>query len=493
MITELIAGFGSVLQVHTLMLMTFGSIWGIVFAAIPGLSTGMAVVLALPLTYGMSSVSGLATLAGIYLGGMSGGLIGSTLLGIPGTASAVATTFDGFPMARAGFPGKAMGIGIWSSFFGGVFGALILVVSAPTIARFATRLGPWEYTSLVILGMTMIASLSGKNVLKGFIAGVFGVLAGTVGADPIFGASRLAFGSRTLRGGLHFIPVMIGLFAISQLLVDLEKNHTAERYSGDRLRIPNGESLRILVTNMRALIIASLGGLFIGALPGVGASISNIWAYDQIKRLSPRRAHFGTGEPEGIIAAEASNSATAGGTLIPMLALGLPGNPISVIMMGAVMIHGITPGPLFISRHPDIAYGLFAAFIVVNFLVLICQLLFTRFYVKVLSVPIRILAPIVIVFCVIGAFAHNSRLSDVYIMFGSGIVGYALTRLRIPLAPAILGLILGPTLEENIRISLMTTNSFTPFFTRPISALFLVMAFISVVIIGKEQWKGTQT
>ncbi len=489
MIANLMGGFSAILQPLTLVLMTLGSVWGIVFAAIPGLSTGMAVVLALPLTYGMSSIDGLATLSGIYLGGMSGGLIGSTLLGIPGTASAVATTFDGFPMARAGFPGKAMGIGIWASFFGGIFGAIALVISAPSIARLATRLGPWEYTSLVILGMTMIASLSGKSVPKGFISGILGVIAGTVGSDPIFGATRLTFGLRTLRGGLHFIPVMIGLFAISQLMSDLEKNHAPKQYSGDRLRIPNRESLRTIAGNLRALTVSSLGGLFIGALPGVGASISNIWAYDQVKRMSPRRARFGTGEPEGIIAAEASNSATAGGTLIPMLALGLPGNPISVIMMGAVMIHGITPGPLFISRHADIAYGLFAAFLVVNVLVLLCQLLFTRFYVKVLSVPVRILAPIVIVFCVIGAFAHNNRMSDVYIMLGSGVVGYALNRLGIPLAPAILGLILGPTLEENVRIALMTTNAFTPFVTRPISALFLLLALVSVGVVARERYR----
>ena len=487
MLELLATGFLTVLQPTTILLMLLGSVWGIVFAAIPGLSTGMAVVLALPLTYGMGSIDGLATLSGIYVGGMSGGLIGSTLLGIPGTSSAVATTFDGFPLARSGYPGKAMGIGIWSSFVGGVFGAVVLLLSAPTVARLASRLGPWEYTSLVVLGLTMIASLSGTNIAKGFISGVLGVLVGTVGSDPIFGASRLTFGFRALRGGLHFIPVMIGLFAISQLMSDLEKGTEGRAYDAKQLRIPNRESLAAVFGNLKALWIAMLSGVAIGALPGVGASISSIWSYDQVKRFSRNRADFGKGAPEGIIAAEASNSATAGGTLIPMLALGLPGNPISVIMMGAVMIHGITPGPLFISRHSDIAYGLFAAFLVVNVLVLLAQLLFTRLYVKVLAVPVRILAPIVIVFCVIGSFAHNNRMADVFVMLGSGIAGYGLTKIGIPLAPAILGLILGPTLEENIRLALMSSSSLVPFFTRPVSLVFLVLSVASIVLVLVER------
>ena len=476
-------GFGVILNIETLLLMIAGAFGGIVFAAVPGLSTGMAVVLALPLTYGMTGVNGLATMSAIYVGGMSGGLIGSTLLGIPGTSSAVATTFDGFPLARSGFPGKAMGIGLWASFVGGVFGSIILMATAPSIARLASRLGPWEYASLILFGMTMIASLTGKSVLKGFIAGVLGIVLGTVGADPILGSSRLTFGIRGLRGGFHFIPVMIGLYAISQLMKDIESPQETHRYEAKHLHIPHLESLLLVIRNLKATIVSLVSGVAIGALPGVGATISNIWSYDQVRRLSRNREEFGKGSPEGIIAAEAANSATAGGTLIPMLALGLPGNPISVVMMGAVIIHGIIPGPLFIPQHPDLAYGLFAAFFLANFIVIVVQSAFTRLYVRVLQVSIRYLAPIIIVFCVVGAFAHNNRVFDVFVMFGAGILGYLFTRLGIPLAPIILGMILGPTLEENVRVALMTSYELLPFATRPVSLLFLVLAAVSVVAV----------
>lgn len=486
------AGFESILNVRTIALMIGGGIGGIVFAAIPGLSTGMAVILALPLTYGMTSVDGLATMSGIYIGGMSGGLIGSTLLGIPGTSSAVATTFDGFPMARKGFPGRAMGIGIWASFFGGIFGALILMGIAPMVARLASKLGPWEYTSLIVFGLTMIASLTGKSLIKGFIAGVLGILLGTVGADPIFGASRLTFGLRSLRGGLHFIPIMIGIYAISQLMTDLEEGGQRITYESKHLSIPHRESILAVLRHPKALIISMLSGVGIGALPGVGATISNIWSYDQVKRFSKNKKDFGKGAPEGIIAAEASNSATAGGTLIPMLALGLPGNPISVIMMGAVIIHGIVPGPLFISKHPDLANGLFAAFFLANFFVLISQSVFTNLYVRVLKVPTKYLVPIIIAFCTIGSFAHNNRLFDVYLMFTAGFVGYIFTKAKIPLAPIVLGLILGPTLEENFRVAMMSSSDLTLFLTRPVSLIFLLMAVGSVVLLVFQNYRASR-
>jgi putative tricarboxylic transport membrane protein len=327
--------------------------------------------------------------------------------------------------------------------------------------------------------MTMIASLTGKSVLKGFIAGVFGIVLGTVGADPILGSGRLTLGFRALRGGFHFIPVMIGLYAISQLMRDLESPKAVHVYEASNLRIPHMKSLRLVLSNIKATIVSLVSGVAIGALPGVGATISNIWSYDQVRRISKNKDEFGKGSTEGIIAAEAANSATAGGTLIPMLALGLPGNPISVVMMGAVIIHGIIPGPLFIPQHPDLAYGLFAAFLLANIIVIVVQAAFTRLYVRVLRVSITYLAPIIIIFCVIGAFAHNNRVFDVFVMFGAGVVGYFFTRVGIPLAPVILGMILGPTLEENARVALMTEYSIMPFLTRPVSLIFLILAVLS--------------
>jgi putative tricarboxylic transport membrane protein len=482
-------GFAAILNVKIILFMIIGAFGGKIFAGVPGLSTGMAVILTLPLTYGMTGVEGLATMSAVYIGGMSGGLIGSTLLGIPGTSSAVATTFDGYPLAKKGFPGKAMGIGIWASFFGGLFGAIILMAVAPVIARLASKMGPWEYTSLILFGLTMIAGLTGKTLLKGFIAGVLGILLGTVGADPIYGASRLTFGISSLRGGIGFIPVMIGMYAISQLMSGIEKDSKRVDLKQERMKIPHLECIIDIFKNIKAMIISMLSGVFIGALPGVGATISNIWSYDQVKRLSNKKEEFGKGSTEGIIGAEGANSATAGGTLIPMLALGLPGNPISVIMMGAVIIHGIIPGPLFITEYPNLAYGLFAAFLLANFIVLIEQSIFTNLYVKVLTVPHKYLVPIIIVFCVIGSYAHNNRMFDVFVMFAAGLVGYGFKKLNIPIAPIVLGMILGPTVEENFRLAIMTSPEYTLFFTRPVSLLFIVLTILSIYLSIKQQIK----
>jgi len=473
-----------VLTDPTVVLLIFGgSLGGIIFGAIPGLSVPMAVAVTLPFTYGMTAMQGLATMCGVYIGGMSGGLVSAILIGIPGTPGAVSTVFDGFPMARKGEGGMAMGIGIWSSFFGGLIGCLVLMFSAPAIANVALKFGPWELFSLIVFGMTILATIGGGSVIKGLISGVLGMIAGTVGADPIFNEGRLLFGFNSLMGGIPFVPAMIGMYAVSQLMMDVEgtESWTPDATKADKApRLPVVRSVLVTLRYYKETLFATAVGVFIGALPGAGSIISNIFAYDQIKRFSKHPEKFGTGIPEGIIASEAANSSVAGGSLIPMITLGIPGNAISAIMMGAVVLHGIQPGPLFISTQPDLAYGLFMAFVFANFTVLLIQIYFVKIAAYFLRISRAILAPVIFIFCVVGSYSVGYRLFDLYLVAVSGIIAYIMVKLKVPLAPFVLGLVLTPIAETNMRVALMTDPNPWLFLTRPVSAFFLLLALVSI-------------
>jgi putative tricarboxylic transport membrane protein len=461
-----------------------GALGGIIFGAIPGLSVPMAVAITLPFTYGMTPMEGLATMCGVYIGGMSGGLISAILLGIPGTPGAVATVFDGFPMARKGEGGMALGIGIWASFWGGLLGCLVLMMAAPVLLTYILYFGPWEIFSLIIFGMTILATIGGGSVIKALVSGVLGMIAGCVGTDPIFNTGRLTFGMGILMGGIPFIPLLIGMFAVSQLMFDLEKTQ-AWREEAKRVtsapRMPFFRSMMVTIKYYKETLFASAVGIFMGALPGLGSVISNIFSYDQIKRFSKKPELFGTGIPQGVIASEAANSSVAGGSLIPMITLGIPGNSISAIMMGAVMLHGIQPGPLFMSSNPELTYGLFTAFVFANVAVLLLQIFVVKVSVKVLRVPGALLTPLILIFCVVGSYSVNYLLLDIYLVSVTGIIAYGMIKLGIPLAPFIIGLILTPIAETNLRIALMTSSDLWLFVTRPISGIFLLLAVFSLL------------
>ncbi|MEW6673716.1 MAG: tripartite tricarboxylate transporter permease [Thermodesulfobacteriota bacterium] len=482
-LNAVIHSFSVLMDPSIVLLVCIGSIGGIVFGAIPGLSVPMAVAVTLPFTYGMTPMQGLATMCGVYIGGMSGGLVSAILIGIPGTPGAVSTVFDGFPMARKGEGGMALGIGIWASFFGGLLGCLVLMFSAPGIANAALKFGPWELFSLIVFGMTILATIGGGSVIKGLVSGVLGMIAGTVGADPIFNEGRMMFGFNILMGGIPFVPAMIGMYAVSQLMQDVEKTEswTADPPKTDKTpRIPVWRSAIVTLKHYKETLFATGVGVFIGALPGAGSIISNIFAYDQIKKFSKHPEKFGTGIPEGIIASEAANSSVAGGSLIPMITLGIPGNAISAIMMGAVVLHGIQPGPLFISTQPELAYGLFMAFVFANFSVLLIQIYFVRIAVFFLRISRALLAPVIFVFCVVGAYSVSYRLFDLYLVAISGIIAYIMVKLKVPLAPFVLGLVLTPIAETNMRVALMTDPNPWLFTTRPISLFFLILSLISI-------------
>lgn len=499
MILENIAAASAeIMTLKTLALMMIGVAGGLMAGAIPGFTIAMAVVLTLPFTFSMPAPQGLATMIAVQVGGLSGGLMAGILTGIPGTPSSVATTFDGFPMARKGQPGLALGLGVWSSFIGGTISAILLVSLAPQLARIGLEFQPWDYFMLVMFALTITASLAGKHLVKGLIAGAIGLLVRTIGEDDAVGVARFNFGTDALLQGFDFIAVLIGLFAFSQLLEDVRdpiaaRTSLAQR-SSIEARIEHRAALRNLAKNWVVALRSSLIGVFTGILPGAGGSVANILAYDQAKKASKTPEKFGTGTPEGVIAPESSNNAVEGGSLITLMALGIPGEVTAAVMLGALLIHDVVPSPTFISEEPVIAYSIFVSFFVANFMMIVQQSFMLRIFVRVTRIPMYIIAAVILGFCGIGVFALNNVGFDLWTLFWFGILGFVMRQLGFPLAPMILGVVLGNIAELNLARALAISTDVSLFFTRPWALFFLIAAIFSAVFplyqakVGKARW-----
>ncbi|WP_353979778.1 tripartite tricarboxylate transporter permease [Salinicola endophyticus] len=483
MTDALLSSVEQLFSLATLISMLIGVVAGVIAAAIPGFTVTMAIVLTLPVTFSMPPLQGVATMLAVYVGGCSGGLISAALLGIPGTPSSVATTFDAYPMARGGEPGRALGLGIWASFFGALISALVLIVAAPPLALIAVKLGPWEYFSLILFAITVVASLVGRSILKGLMMSLLGLFVATVGPDPMMGVPRFTFDLDLLAAGLPFLVVLIGIFAVSQLAGEVENPDELRQGQAliqGRLTVKPLVVMREVLSRPLNLLRSSLVGVVIGAVPGAGGSIANLIAYDQAKRASKTPERFGTGIADGVVASESGNSATAGGGLIPMIALGIPGSAVDAVLMAALMVQGISVGPRLIMDNPDLVYGMFLAMFLAAGMVLVFCLLSLRWFLRITDIPKSIIVPVVLVCCAVGALALNNRLTDLYLLIGVGLFGYLLAKLDYPLAPLVLGVILGPIAETNLRRALMADESWTLFFTRPISLALLVLAALSV-------------
>ncbi|MEM7022145.1 MAG: tripartite tricarboxylate transporter permease [Pseudomonadota bacterium] len=497
---NLFLAFLAVADVQTLALMVLGVAAGLIAGAIPGFTITMAIVLTLPFTFGLSATQGLATMLGVFVGGLSGGLMSGMLTGIPGTPSSIATTFDGFPLVRKGQPGLALGIGIWSSFFGGIISAVLLVALAPQLARIGLEFGPWDYFALVLFALTITASLAGDNMVKGLIAGVLGLLVATIGEDGINGVARFNFGIDALRQGFAFLPVLIGLFAFSQLMSDVESTTAARRPLMEArtraVRIEHLRAIRMVFERWTNLIRSALIGVFTGILPAAGGSISNILAYDQAKKASKTPEDFGSGTPDGIVAPESANNATAGGALITMMALGIPGDIVTAVMLGALLIHNVVPSPSFINDQPVLAYSIFIAFFLAHFMMIGLQAGCLRIFVLITRLPMYILAGVILAYCAIGVFSLNTVTFDLWTLFWFGIIGYGMRLLGFPLAPMILGVVLGHIAELNLSRALAISDDLSLFLTRPWSLFFLVLACFSALFPlyqrerGKKRWTG---
>jgi putative tricarboxylic transport membrane protein len=472
---------------ENLLLLTAGVASGLIIGAVPGFSTSMGMVLFLPFTFGMSPVAGLSTMIGILVGGTSGAMVGAMLLGIPGTPASYATTFDGFPLLRKGQPGLALGLGVWASFFGGVIGWCVLVVLAPTIAVVGLEFGPWDYFNLVFFALTIAASLSGRQLVKGLIAGGFGVLVAAVGTDPINNVARLDFGTDVLAQGFDIMPLLVGLFAFAQLMEDLEDAEKAKRPM-----IPTGKAQAVKIEHLAAIkeilrqpvnvVRSALIGVFVGVVPAVGAQISNIVAYDQAKKASTHPDRFGTGVTEGIVAPEAANNATQGGSLSILMSLGIPGDVVTVVVLGALTIHNVAPSPTFIIDEPLIAYTIFLAFLCGTFVMVALQAFGLRVFVLITRLPIYMVAGVILFCCALGVFAWSNIVDVIWTVFWFGILGYVMRLGGFPIAPFVLGVVLGGVAELNLIRALQTGfNDLTPFFTRPWALFFAILAVFSAI------------
>ncbi|SFB10900.1 putative tricarboxylic transport membrane protein [Lentibacillus halodurans] len=471
----------TILNIQTITILLMGVIAGIIAGSIPGFTITMGVALTLPFSFSMDPVNGIALMMGVQVGGSAGGLITASLLGIPGTPSAMATTFDGFPMVKNGEPGKALAIGLWSSFFGSILSGIILIFMAPLLAKWALEFGPWEMFALMLFGVSAIASLSEGSLIKGLIAGFLGIMFSLVGSDPLMGIPRFTFGFSELLAGFNFLPVLIGLFAFSQLLEDIKNPPKSFKIENTKnITYPIAKVIKDMWKSAVNVIRSGLIGTLVGILPAAGGSIANILSYDIAKKFSKNPSKFGKGTKDGLIAAESANNSSVGGALVPMLAFGIPGDAVTAMMLGALLIHGIQPGPLLMENQPVLVNGVFISFFLAAFLMLIVQSLGIKVFLKINQIPFHYLVPIVLLLCVLGSFAVNNRIFDVWVLLLFGLIGYWMKANKFPLPPFILGIILGPMIESNFRQAI-SLGAVSTFFTRPLSAVLIILAVLSMI------------
>ncbi len=476
------AAFMHLIQPFSIVLMIFGDVLGIIFGAIPGLSGGLAITLLLPLTFTMSANDAITLLAAIYVGGVSGGFISATLIGIPGTPGSVATVFDAYPMSQKGETVKALGVGIIGSFIGTFLSCLIAMFVTQYVARLALMLGPWEYFSLCICAITLVVTLSNGNMFKGLGGACIGLLLSTVGFAPVDGANRFSFGNINLSSGINMVAMMLGLFAVCQVITNYGKKQQALPDVSNIKVSGFGVSIKEILESMKTIVISFFMGLWIGFLPGMGAALSNVAAYAQAKSSSKHPEKFGTGCVEGIFASEVSNNASIGGAIIPLVALGIPGDGAGALLLSALLLQGIESGPMLLVNQPTLVYVLFIGILLSAVITLLLQFFGMRWFPKLLMIPYHYLFGAVTLICFVGAFAATNTLFNCLLMVILGIFGLLMAYIGVPVSPIILGYVLGGNIETYLRKGYSYSGgTFVEFFTRPASLIFLLIAVFSVL------------
>ena len=485
------AGFSLVANLESFLALFVGITIGTVAGAIPGLSATMAVALTLPFTFSMTPITGILLLLGVYKGGIFGGSIPAILIKTPGTPASSATILDGYPLAEKGQAGKALGMALWASCTADLISNLALILFAGWLASFALNFGPPEFFTLILFSLTIIAGVSGESLLRGALSAMFGLLLATVGLDLIYGTQRFTFENPNMMGGLNFIAVLIGLFAIPEI-IGMVWNPKADEGKSRALG-NNWVTFQEYRNSFRSIVRGSFIGVFLGSIPGIGAAPSAFLSYSEARRKSKSKENFGKGELEGVAAAEAGNNGVAGATLIPLLALGVPGDVITAIILGAFMVHGLQPGPMMFLINADIIYGLFIGLIVSSVFLFFIGSIAIRGFKYVADIPRSILFPSVMVLCVYGVFAVNNNLFDVGVMFVMGWIGFFMIQYKIPAAPFLIAFILGPLLEDNFRQSmLMSGSSASILFRGPITWFFWLLTSITVFTIARAGIKTRQ-
>ncbi len=471
--------------------MILGVAAGICIGALPGLSATMGVALLLPLTFGMEATAGILMLLGIYVGAIYGGSISAVLLHTPGTPASAATAIDGYEFSKRGEAGRALGIATMASYVGGVISCLCLWLISPQLANLALKFSSAEFFLLAVFGLCIIANISGDNMAKGLICGFLGILTATIGIDSV--TSYIRFSDHPeLLSGVQYIPVMIGLFALSQTFETIEDIYSTDEVDTKVTHVlPTKEDMK---TILRVAPITGLIGTFIGIVPGAGADIGSFVGYNTARSISKHPEMFGKGSPEAVAASEGGNNGVTGGAMIPMLTLGIPGDAVAAIMIGALTIQGLTPGPMLFKTNKLLVYTIFLGMFVANTIMMLLGFSCIKLFTKVLSVPKTILTPIIFLLCVIGSYAMRNNLFDVGVMLVAGIIGYFLGKVRIPTSPAILGLILGPMAEKNFRTALLkSSGDVSVFFNTPICWFFLILIAITLIGAVRGQIKKMKT
>lgn len=473
-------GFSIALTPEKLAFCFVGVLLGTLIGVLPGLGPTAGIAVLIPLSAGLDSTTAIIMLAGIYYGAMYGGSTTSILINTPGETGSVVTCLDGYAMARHGRAGPALGMAAIASFIAGTVGIVLLMLLAPPLASFALGFSPADYFALMFLALTVVVSLAGRSLIKGLMSAVFGLMLATVGLDPITGQARFSYGNSSLLGGLEFVAVVVGLFGIAEVLTNLEREALQvyeTRLKGIWPTLPDWRR------STGALIRGSLIGFVVGVLPGAGSAVASFLAYDIEKKSSKRPEEFGTGVIEGVAAPEGANNSASAGAMVPLLTLGIPGSGSTAVLLGALMIHGLRPGPLMFQENPEFAWALIASMYVGNIMLLVLNLPLIPLWARLVKVPYPILVPIVLTICFLGTYPINNSLFDVWIAIGFGVLGYLMRKLEFPPAPLILALILGLKVEANLGRSLVISKgSLMVFFTQPVALALILLAFASVAL-----------
>ncbi|WP_134702782.1 tripartite tricarboxylate transporter permease [Ammoniphilus sp. YIM 78166] len=477
MLDYILSAFVHIFEWQNLLTMFLGVAVGMIIGALPGLSVTMGVALALPLTFSMPPSAAILLLVGIYCAGTYAGSISAILLNNPGTVASAATAADGFHLAQKGKASFALNISIYASVAGGLISGIVLLLIAPQVAKFSLKFGPPEYFLLALFGLSIIAGVSGKSMSKGLVMACLGLLLATVGLDPIEGVYRFTFGSTFLLSGIDLIPVLIGLFAIAEIFNQVEKGAKSISVNTEYKKEKFG--LKEIAPYKKTIFKSSIIGVIVGAIPGTGGAIASFLGYSEAQRTSKDPDSYGKGNPDGVAASEAANNGVTGATLIPMMTLGIPGDTVTAVLLGGLLIQGLNPGPQLFTNYGEIAYTVMVGFLVVNIILFFQAKLAIRLFAKVSAVPTFILLPIVLGFCLVGAFAVNNNMYSVGIALFFGVVGYILPRYGYPITPLLIAIILGPLAEKSLMQALIISNgSYMIFFTRPISLVFILLIVV---------------
>lgn len=468
-------------SIQNFLLLNLGVAVGIIFGAIPGLSSVIGITLLLPITYTLNIYSSLCVLIGVYCGGIYGGSISAILIDTPGAPAAACTVLDGHPMARNGKAGRALSISLRASFIGGVVSILLLLLLGPTLAGFALRFGPAEMFALCLIGLTVIPSVVGDNPLKGFLAALFGLFVTVIGGDAFSGLTRMTFGSSRLIGGINLAPTMIGMFAFSQVIKKVYNAQRPDAVAQDFTK--QSYPWKELFSHWKVMMKSILIGTGIGAIPGTGPSLAAFVSYNAAKNSSSHPEKFGTGIEEGIIAPESANNAVTGAAFIPLLSLGIPGDTATAVLAGAMTIAGVSTGPTFYSTHPVLAYSIMLILLVTNVFMFLQASALTKIFARIAVVPTEILFPIVGVFCILGTYASSNSMFDVWMMVVFGMIGFFIfDKFDIPKAPFIIARILGSMAEVNLRRAMqMSENGAAIFVTSPIALICIIISVLTVL------------